>query len=161
MLFCCLPSTEGQPVWPWCGPEPVEILWDAGNCEDPSGWIPCPQNLWGFLQQVSKIPKKILWLNCGGQWGKKTNAKSNQSNCVFCCSVHLNVFGRVYVCVCFHRYKMILKNKIHSDDEKQSCSDLLTLHDKAKKEWQLGKTKVEHTHTHTHAQTCFCHLGVT
>ncbi len=60
---------------------------------------------------------------------------------------------------------MILKKKIHSDDEKQSCSELLTLHDKAKKEWQLGKTKVEHiyTHadslTHTHARTCFCHLG--
>ncbi|XP_071774448.1 unconventional myosin-X isoform X2 [Centroberyx gerrardi] len=40
------------------------------------------------------------------------------------------------------RYKMILKNKIHSDDVKGSCSELLTLHDKAKKEWQLGKTKV-------------------
>uniref|UniRef100_A0A671Z009 Unconventional myosin-X-like n=1 Tax=Sparus aurata TaxID=8175 RepID=A0A671Z009_SPAAU len=42
----------------------------------------------------------------------------------------------------FSRYKMILKNKLHSDDEKQSCSELLTLHDKAKKDWQLGKTKV-------------------
>ncbi|XP_053184717.1 unconventional myosin-X [Scomber japonicus] len=42
----------------------------------------------------------------------------------------------------YSRYKMILKNKIHSDDEKQSCSELLTLHDKAKKEWHLGKTKV-------------------
>uniref|UniRef100_A0A3Q3F4K5 Unconventional myosin-X-like n=1 Tax=Labrus bergylta TaxID=56723 RepID=A0A3Q3F4K5_9LABR len=42
----------------------------------------------------------------------------------------------------FSRYKMIVKNKIHTDDEKQSSSELLTLHDKAKKEWQLGKTKV-------------------
>ncbi|KAM7380623.1 hypothetical protein PAMP_003904 [Pampus punctatissimus] len=42
----------------------------------------------------------------------------------------------------YSRYKMILKNKIHSDDEKQSCSELLALYDKAKKEWQLGKTKV-------------------
>ncbi|XP_037344945.2 unconventional myosin-X [Pungitius pungitius] len=43
----------------------------------------------------------------------------------------------------FHsRYKMILNNKIHSGEEKQSCSELLTLHDKAKTEWQLGKTKV-------------------
>ncbi|KAK2839710.1 hypothetical protein Q5P01_013450 [Channa striata] len=40
------------------------------------------------------------------------------------------------------RYKMILMNKKHSDDEKQSCSELLTLHDKDNKEWQLGKTKV-------------------
>uniref|UniRef100_A0A3Q1JFB9 Myosin X, like 1 n=1 Tax=Anabas testudineus TaxID=64144 RepID=A0A3Q1JFB9_ANATE len=29
-----------------------------------------------------------------------------------------------------------------SNDEKQCCSELLTLHDKAKKGWQLGKTKV-------------------
>uniref|UniRef100_A0A3B5A2U5 Unconventional myosin-X-like n=1 Tax=Stegastes partitus TaxID=144197 RepID=A0A3B5A2U5_9TELE len=42
----------------------------------------------------------------------------------------------------YSRYKMILKNKIRSDDEKQSCSELLALHDKAKTEWQLGKTKV-------------------
>uniref|UniRef100_A0AAQ5Y551 Myosin X, like 3 n=1 Tax=Amphiprion ocellaris TaxID=80972 RepID=A0AAQ5Y551_AMPOC len=42
----------------------------------------------------------------------------------------------------YSRYKMILKDKIHSDDEKQSCSELLSLHDKTKKEWQLGKTKV-------------------
>ncbi|KAA8588217.1 hypothetical protein FQN60_001411, partial [Etheostoma spectabile] len=42
----------------------------------------------------------------------------------------------------YSRYKMILKNKIHSGDEKQSCLELLTLHDKAKTEWQLGKTKV-------------------
>uniref|UniRef100_A0A8D3AFU5 Unconventional myosin-X-like n=2 Tax=Scophthalmus maximus TaxID=52904 RepID=A0A8D3AFU5_SCOMX len=42
----------------------------------------------------------------------------------------------------YSRYKMILKSKIHSDDEKQSCSELLVLHDKTKKEWQLGKTKV-------------------
>ncbi|KAF3694929.1 Unconventional myosin-X Unconventional myosin-10 [Channa argus] len=40
------------------------------------------------------------------------------------------------------RYKMILMNKKQSDDEKHSCSELLTLHDKANKEWQLGKTKV-------------------
>uniref|UniRef100_A0A7N6AH58 Myosin X, like 1 n=1 Tax=Anabas testudineus TaxID=64144 RepID=A0A7N6AH58_ANATE len=39
-------------------------------------------------------------------------------------------------------YKMILKSTNHSDDEKQCCSELLTLHDKAKKGWQLGKTKV-------------------
>uniref|UniRef100_A0A3B4V1M0 Unconventional myosin-X-like n=1 Tax=Seriola dumerili TaxID=41447 RepID=A0A3B4V1M0_SERDU len=53
----------------------------------------------------------------------------------------------------YSRYKMILKSKIHSDDEKQSCSELLILHDRAKKEWQLGKTKVGHTHRHTHTHT--------
>uniref|UniRef100_A0A8C3G8P5 Myosin X, like 1 n=1 Tax=Cyclopterus lumpus TaxID=8103 RepID=A0A8C3G8P5_CYCLU len=42
----------------------------------------------------------------------------------------------------YSRYKLILNNKIPSDDEKQSCSELLTLHDEAKTEWQLGKTKV-------------------
>ncbi|XP_056894751.1 unconventional myosin-X isoform X1 [Takifugu flavidus] len=42
----------------------------------------------------------------------------------------------------YSRYKIILKNKIHSDDEKQCCSDLLTLQDKDKQEWHLGKTKV-------------------
>uniref|UniRef100_A0A3Q3W028 Myosin X, like 1 n=1 Tax=Mola mola TaxID=94237 RepID=A0A3Q3W028_MOLML len=40
------------------------------------------------------------------------------------------------------RYKIILENRIQEGDEKQSCSDLLTLHNKAKQEWQLGKTKV-------------------
>lgn len=43
----------------------------------------------------------------------------------------------------FYRYKVILQSKFHSDDEKQCCSDLLTLQDKAKEEWHLGKTKVE------------------
>lgn len=47
----------------------------------------------------------------------------------------------------FHRYTMILKDQIHSDDEKQKCSDLLTLHDSTKKDWQMGRTKVEHTCT--------------
>ncbi|TNN03090.1 hypothetical protein fugu_000119 [Takifugu bimaculatus] len=42
----------------------------------------------------------------------------------------------------YSRYKIILKIKIHSDDEKQCCSDLLTLQDKDKQEWHLGKTKV-------------------
>ncbi|MEQ2235295.1 hypothetical protein ILYODFUR_000857 [Ilyodon furcidens] len=42
----------------------------------------------------------------------------------------------------FSRYKMIQKNKNLSDEEKTCCSELLTLHDKTKKEWQLGKTKV-------------------
>ncbi|KAK5616174.1 hypothetical protein CRENBAI_016247 [Crenichthys baileyi] len=42
----------------------------------------------------------------------------------------------------FSRYKMIQKNKNLSDQEKTCCSELLTLHDKTKKEWQLGKTKV-------------------
>ncbi|XP_014263746.3 unconventional myosin-X [Maylandia zebra] len=42
----------------------------------------------------------------------------------------------------YSRYKMILTNKIHSEDEKESCLELLTLHNKDKKEWQLGKTKV-------------------
>uniref|UniRef100_A0AAX7UP92 Myosin X, like 1 n=1 Tax=Astatotilapia calliptera TaxID=8154 RepID=A0AAX7UP92_ASTCA len=37
---------------------------------------------------------------------------------------------------------MILTNKIRSEDEKESCLELLTLHNKDKKEWQLGKTKV-------------------
>uniref|UniRef100_A0A3Q2UW74 Unconventional myosin-X-like n=1 Tax=Haplochromis burtoni TaxID=8153 RepID=A0A3Q2UW74_HAPBU len=42
----------------------------------------------------------------------------------------------------YSRYKMILTNKIRSEDEKESCLELLTLHNKDKKEWQLGKTKV-------------------
>ncbi|XP_077392847.1 unconventional myosin-X isoform X2 [Festucalex cinctus] len=43
----------------------------------------------------------------------------------------------------FHnRYKMILKNKIQTEDEKQSCVELLARHDNTKKEWHLGKTKV-------------------
>lgn len=44
---------------------------------------------------------------------------------------------------------MIVQNRVHSDD-KQSCLELLR--DKAKKEWQLGKTKVQHTHTDSY--TC-------
>uniref|UniRef100_A0A665WVU8 Unconventional myosin-X-like n=1 Tax=Echeneis naucrates TaxID=173247 RepID=A0A665WVU8_ECHNA len=42
----------------------------------------------------------------------------------------------------FYSRLMILKSKIHSDNEKQNCAELLALHDKDKKEWQLGKTKV-------------------
>uniref|UniRef100_A0A8C4GDY4 Myosin-X n=1 Tax=Dicentrarchus labrax TaxID=13489 RepID=A0A8C4GDY4_DICLA len=38
------------------------------------------------------------------------------------------------------KYKIHIKAELY--DEKQSCSELLTLHDKAKLEWQLGKTKV-------------------
>uniref|UniRef100_A0A7N6ANI3 Myosin X, like 1 n=1 Tax=Anabas testudineus TaxID=64144 RepID=A0A7N6ANI3_ANATE len=38
--------------------------------------------------------------------------------------------------------KSLSSSTNHSDDEKQCCSELLTLHDKAKKGWQLGKTKV-------------------
>ncbi|XP_061579633.1 unconventional myosin-X [Cololabis saira] len=40
------------------------------------------------------------------------------------------------------RYKMILQTKIRSDDDKHCCSELLALHDRARTEWQLGKTKV-------------------
>ncbi|KAI9530386.1 hypothetical protein NQZ68_004404, partial [Dissostichus eleginoides] len=39
------------------------------------------------------------------------------------------------------RYKRILKNKMPSDDEKQSCSELLSHYDETKTEWQLGKSK--------------------
>ncbi|XP_061827499.1 unconventional myosin-X [Nerophis lumbriciformis] len=42
----------------------------------------------------------------------------------------------------FNRYKMILMNKVHTEDEKQSCSELLAHVDNTKKDWQLGKTKV-------------------
>ncbi|XP_068602601.1 unconventional myosin-X [Brachionichthys hirsutus] len=42
----------------------------------------------------------------------------------------------------YGRYKMILRNKMHSDDERQGCSELLLLRDNGEKEWQLGKTKV-------------------
>uniref|UniRef100_A0A3Q3R0T2 Myosin X, like 1 n=1 Tax=Monopterus albus TaxID=43700 RepID=A0A3Q3R0T2_MONAL len=42
----------------------------------------------------------------------------------------------------YSRYKMILENKTQSDDVRQSCTELLMLHDNAKKEWRLGKTKV-------------------
>ncbi|XP_037832026.1 unconventional myosin-X isoform X2 [Kryptolebias marmoratus] len=41
----------------------------------------------------------------------------------------------------FSRYKMIPINRTHSDDEKSCCSQLLSLHDKTTREWQLGKTK--------------------
>ncbi|XP_061925994.1 unconventional myosin-X isoform X2 [Entelurus aequoreus] len=42
----------------------------------------------------------------------------------------------------FNRYKMILMNKVHMEDEKQSCLELLAHVDSTKKDWQLGKTKV-------------------
>ncbi|XP_054644352.1 unconventional myosin-X isoform X1 [Dunckerocampus dactyliophorus] len=41
-----------------------------------------------------------------------------------------------------NRYKIILKNKIQTEDEKQSCFKLLARLESTKKEWQLGKTKV-------------------
>ncbi|XP_056145205.1 unconventional myosin-X [Lampris incognitus] len=40
------------------------------------------------------------------------------------------------------RYMMILRNKFPSEDARGCCSELLLRHDKMKKEWQLGKTKV-------------------
>ncbi|XP_036401500.1 unconventional myosin-X-like [Megalops cyprinoides] len=40
------------------------------------------------------------------------------------------------------RYKIILKDKSSAADDKRKCTDLLSHHDRAKKEWQLGKTKV-------------------
>ncbi|XP_028291759.1 unconventional myosin-X isoform X2 [Gouania willdenowi] len=40
------------------------------------------------------------------------------------------------------RYKTVLKKKIQSEDERQSCAELLMVQDKDKKEWQLGKSKV-------------------
>uniref|UniRef100_A0A671KQT4 Unconventional myosin-X-like n=1 Tax=Sinocyclocheilus anshuiensis TaxID=1608454 RepID=A0A671KQT4_9TELE len=47
----------------------------------------------------------------------------------------------------FSRYKIILKEKekaavASNGDEKKKSTDLLTLHDRTKKEWQIGKTKV-------------------
>lgn len=71
-------------------------------------------------------------------------------------SLHLNVLRFVdVVYVLSHRYKIILTDKIHPADEKQSCSDLLTLRDKAKKEWQLGKTKVERAYMYMQtSHTC-------
>lgn len=69
--------------------------------------------------------------------------------------VYRRIIVAVFVLfVCFLRYKMILKNKIHSDDEKYCCSQLLALHDKTKREWQLGKTKVQNTRTHLQTHTC-------
>ncbi|RVE58081.1 hypothetical protein OJAV_G00205620 [Oryzias javanicus] len=41
----------------------------------------------------------------------------------------------------YSRYKMLLKNKTRSDDEKQRCSEIFLLLDNDKKEWKLGKTK--------------------
>ncbi|KPP69957.1 hypothetical protein Z043_111247, partial [Scleropages formosus] len=40
------------------------------------------------------------------------------------------------------RYKVILKDKASTGDDKKRCTDLLMAHDRAKKEWQMGKTKV-------------------
>ncbi|XP_059427494.1 unconventional myosin-X [Carassius carassius] len=47
----------------------------------------------------------------------------------------------------FSRYKIILKEKekatvASNGDEKKKSTDLLTLHDRTKKAWQIGKTKV-------------------
>uniref|UniRef100_A0A671TBE4 Myosin X, like 1 n=1 Tax=Sinocyclocheilus anshuiensis TaxID=1608454 RepID=A0A671TBE4_9TELE len=47
----------------------------------------------------------------------------------------------------FSRYTIILKEKekaavASNGDEKKKSTDLLTLHDRTKKEWQIGKTKV-------------------
>ncbi|KAG5852505.1 hypothetical protein ANANG_G00063140 [Anguilla anguilla] len=42
----------------------------------------------------------------------------------------------------FSRYKIILKDKNATGEEKRKCTDLLTQYDKAKAEWQLGRTKV-------------------
>lgn len=75
-----------------------------------------------------------------------------QRVCHFCCCVPEHLC--VYMFVHFYRYKIILKNKIHSDDEKQCCSDLLTLQDKDKQEWHLGKTKVQHACKVSHMHTC-------
>ncbi len=49
--------------------------------------------------------------------------------------------------VVYIRYKIILKEKeraavASNGDEKKKSTDLLTLHDRSKKEWQIGKTKV-------------------
>lgn len=48
--------------------------------------------------------------------------------------------GLLFAC----RYKIILKDRGASaeGDEKKKSTDLLTVYDRAKKEWQLGKTKV-------------------
>lgn len=43
---------------------------------------------------------------------------------------------------------MIHKNKTLSEEEKSCCLEILTLHDNTKKEWQLGKTKVQLLYTH-------------
>ncbi|KAM9710008.1 unconventional myosin-X isoform 2-T2 [Menidia menidia] len=42
----------------------------------------------------------------------------------------------------YGRYKMILKKHKNMDDERKHCSELLTIHNEDKTEWQLGKTKV-------------------
>ncbi|XP_062383564.1 unconventional myosin-X [Sardina pilchardus] len=45
----------------------------------------------------------------------------------------------------FNRYKIILKDKAAANaagDDRKRSTDLLTMYDKVKKEWQLGKTKV-------------------
>ncbi|XP_077583512.1 unconventional myosin-X [Stigmatopora nigra] len=42
----------------------------------------------------------------------------------------------------YNRYKTILKKRNQTENEKDSCVELLKSHDCKKKEWQLGKTKV-------------------
>ncbi|XP_036395889.1 unconventional myosin-X-like [Megalops cyprinoides] len=42
----------------------------------------------------------------------------------------------------FSRYKMILRDRSSSGDERRKCTDLLTQYDRARTDWQLGKTKV-------------------
>ncbi|KAG7466962.1 hypothetical protein MATL_G00148210 [Megalops atlanticus] len=42
----------------------------------------------------------------------------------------------------FSRYKMILREKSSSGDERRKCTDLLAQYDRAGTDWQLGKTKV-------------------
>lgn len=60
LILLVFPLTEAQPIRSRCGPEPVEVFWDAGNREDPPSWISRPQNLQGFLQQVGKTKQTII-----------------------------------------------------------------------------------------------------
>jgi len=100
--------------------------------------FPVRRTFQDFYSRSAKYPKNTVqheadessthYLIMSDEWGEKSAEIPN---------------------ICINRYKLILNNKIPSDDEKQNCSELLTLHDKAKTEWQLGKTKVEHTHRYT------------
>ncbi|KAK6315512.1 hypothetical protein J4Q44_G00150410 [Coregonus suidteri] len=42
----------------------------------------------------------------------------------------------------YSRYRMILKDKHPTDDQRGRCTELLMSYDPAKRDWQLGKTKV-------------------
>lgn len=148
--FFCLLNTEGQPVWSRCRSKPVEILWDAWNCENPQGWIPRPQNLYGFLQQVSKTPNEEV----------VDRGAVNQP--VTTSSINKQLFLLLLVCVSAGtKWSWRAKStQIMRSRAAQTFSQFTT---RPSRSGSWGRQRWStYTDSHTvHAPTCFCHLGVT